>query len=375
MPNLIRQTQAQQTLGEHKQIYAYGFKRYWQKSLRQFLPNHAITFVFLFEEIPNGAVSIIWGAQDIPSKHAERLRWLRVEDGFVRSIGLGAEFARPMSWVFDSQGLYFNCTQPSDLESVLLTLELDEQERLRAQNLIQLLSESTISKYNLPSVRNETEAASIRRIHQARSNGKKVHLVVGQVESDASIRLGSEQIKSNFELLQHVRTQFPEDLIVYKPHPDVVAGARAQGEGEKHATMIADETIVQANITELFQQIDALHCMSSLAGFEALLRGIPVHCYGMPFYAGWGLTQDFYSHSRRVRKLDLETLVFGALIVYPTYVHPQSGHVCSVEDATQGLLTQKELQNKSMRKLYQFANQRFKRLVRQILNATRGGAR
>ena len=32
--------------------------------------------------------------------------------------------------------------------------------------------------------------------------------------------------------------------------------------------------------------------MTSLLGFEALLRGKPVTCLGAPFYAGWGLTRD-----------------------------------------------------------------------------------
>ena len=36
--------------------------------------------------------------------------------------------------------------------------------------------------------------------------------------------------------------------------------------------------------------VDEVHTLTSLTGFEALLRGIEVHAYGGPFYAGWGLT-------------------------------------------------------------------------------------
>ncbi len=56
--------------------------------------------------------------------------------------------------------------------------------------------------------------------------------------------------------------------------------------------------------------------MTSLTGFEALLRGKAVFTYGLPFYAGWGLTQDRHAHPRRHRRLSIDELVAAALIGY-----------------------------------------------------------
>ena len=61
--------------------------------------------------------------------------------------------------------------------------------------------------------------------------------------------------------------------LVYKPHPDVVAGLCRAGAGEDDAAALCDEVLLQGSIQQLFTQIDALHVLTSLAGFEALLRG------------------------------------------------------------------------------------------------------
>ena len=77
--------------------------------------------------------------------------------------------------------------------------------------------------------------------------------------------------------------------------------------------------------------------MTSLSGFEALMHGKNVFCYGMPFYAGWGLTQDEHTLSRRHRQLSLDDLVLQTLIAYPTYIHPQRLTPMSAEEAAQWL--------------------------------------
>ena len=60
-----------------------------------------------------------------------------------------------------------------------------------------------------------------------------------------------------------------------------------------------------------------------MGGFEALIRGLKVVTYGVPFYAGWGLTEDklknHYWFKRRTRTLSLQELVYIALINYPSY--------------------------------------------------------
>ena len=76
--------------------------------------------------------------------------------------------------------------------------------------------------------------------------------------------------------------------------------------------------------------------MTSLTGFEALLHGRAVHCYGGPFYAGWGLTTDHFPLSHRTRRVSLDELVYAAMLEYPRYVLPGghgAGGFVSAEDA------------------------------------------
>jgi capsular polysaccharide export protein len=76
------------------------------------------------------------------------------------------------------------------------------------------------------------------------------------------------------------------------------------------------------------------HCwvLTSLTGFEALLRGCEVTCHGTPFYAGWGLTRDLGRvPDRRGRTLTLDALVAGVLILYPRYLDPVTGLPCPPE--------------------------------------------
>jgi len=167
---------------------------------------------------------------------------------------------------------------------------------------------------------------------------RRVILVPGQVASDASLRLGAPGIRSNMALLSTVRAANPNSHIVYKPHPDVSAGLRAAGFDEAQALRWCDEIVTGVPMGRLLQQVDEVHVLTSLSGFEALLRGKSVVCYGLPFYAGWGLSRDHLSLARRTRRLKLDELVAGALIAYPVYISRLHGGRSSPERALEELL-------------------------------------
>ncbi|MPQ72173.1 capsular polysaccharide biosynthesis protein, partial [Pseudomonas sp. MWU12-2323] len=133
-----------------------------------------------------------------------------------------------------------------------------------------------ISKYNVGGAFRLPETAV----------SKRVLLVPGQVEDDASIRTGSPQIHSNLALLQAARLANPQAWIVYKPHPDVIAGNRKGAVPADALAALADQVAIDADIADCLRVSDEVHTMTSLAGFEALLQGKTVHCYGAPFYAG-----------------------------------------------------------------------------------------
>jgi capsular polysaccharide export protein len=155
--------------------------------------------------------------------------------------------------------------------------------------------------------------------------------VPGQVEDDASIQKGSPVVKRNLDLLKAVRARHPDGCIVYKPHPDVEAGLRRGRVPGKVAARYADRIVTKGSILSLIARADLLETMTSLAGFEALLRGKPVTTHGQPFYAGYGLTEDCCPVPRRTRRRSLDELVAAGLILYPRYLDPVSGLPCPPE--------------------------------------------
>jgi capsular polysaccharide export protein len=240
---------------------------------------------------------------------------VRVEDGFVRSVGLGSDLIKPLSLVLDSRGIYFDPSQPSGLEHLLSTAAFRADELAEAAAIRQFIVANGITKYNL-----EPRAAPAWQ-----PNGRKVVLVPGQVEDDASIRLGCTDVRTNLGLLQAARAACPEAYIVYKPHPDVTSGNRQGRMALGEAMQWADHVETDVSIVSCLDACDEVHTMTSLTGFDALLRGKKVVVYGQPFYAGWGLTHDVLGNTgaialaRRQRRLTLDELVAGTLLRYPIY--------------------------------------------------------
>lgn len=242
----------------------------------------------------------------------------RVEDGFLRSRGLGAELVPPLSLVADRAGIYYDPSRPSDLEA-LIAAGLPPGGAARAERLIRRLTLSGLSKYNLASDA-LPELPKGRRI-----------VVPGQVEDDASVRLGAGAERTNLALLERVRAENPDAVILYKPHPDVEAGLRAGLLPEGEALRFADTVVSRADPVRLIEAADEVWTITSGLGFEALIRGKPVTTLGMPFYAGWGLTRDLFPQPPRRGRASLLALVHAALVTYPRYRDPVTGLPCPVE--------------------------------------------
>jgi capsular polysaccharide export protein len=310
--------------------YCLGFSWRKRRLLQAFLGG--VTVRPAPRHLPDGCTLYLWGSTVAPPALGAAVQRVRVEDGFIRSVGLGADLVRPVSWVLDSQGLYYDPRQPSDLEQLLQTAQFDDALLARAAALRARIVAAGISKYNL---------AAPGDAHWSRPEGAgRVVLVPGQVESDASILAGAPQVRTNLALLQAVRAGAPQAWVVYKPHPDVVARLRRAGEGELGPAVQAscDAQVWQAPMPQLLAEVDEVHTLTSLTGFEALLRGRRVVCYGQPFYAGWGLTEDRAPIARRTRRLTLDELVAGALILYPRYLGLASGQLTTPEAALDELI-------------------------------------
>ncbi|EJA3611078.1 capsular polysaccharide biosynthesis protein, partial [Campylobacter jejuni] len=237
-----------------------------------------------------------------------------VEDGFIRSISLGSDLTRPFSLNVDDKGLYIDPNKASKLEELLQNEIFDENMLNRAKNIIKILLENRFSKYNGLKHENLKINAKI---------GQKIILIPAQVEDDVSMILGGFGL-STLDLLKEVRAKNQDAYIIFKPHPDVLSGNRVGLKDETLILEFCDEIVKDCSIDSAIKIADEIHTITSTSGFDALLRAKKVFTYGMPFYAGWDLTKDKYRCERRTRKLSLEELVAGALIIYPRYINPKT---------------------------------------------------
>ena len=296
---------------------ASGMRLWKRRPLQQFFGRHGkLRFT---EQAMGSTPRMIWAGKADPADRQA----VRVEDGFLRSRGLGAELIPPVSLVTDHSGIYYDPTTPSDLETLIARrARLSAQQQERAAALIRALVRDGLSKYNTGGAGPDLP------------QGHRI-LVPGQVEDDASIRTGAGEIRTNLALLQAVRNARPGAVVIYKPHPDVEAGLRT---GAIRAGGLADVIATDSNPAQLLDQVDELWTMTSLMGFEALLRGVAVTTLGAPFYAGWGLTTDLgEAPARRSARPTIEGLVHAALIDYPRYLDPVTRLPCPVETAVQRL--------------------------------------
>lgn len=329
-------------------VAAFGFAHWKRDTVDPLLwGGHPVAFrpatMAELDALPSQAIVAVWKART-PAAFLERLEagpWqiIEVEDGFIRSAGLGADCVPPLSIIVDDLGVHYDPTRPNRLEEMLQERDFTPDELARAARLRSWLVQEGVSKYGIGGAQTV-----------ARAGGDKRHLlVVGQVEDDRSVQFGSANVRSNLELLRRVRAQAPDAWIVYRPHPDVEAGHRRGAIPQREALELADAIDPGSPISALIAMADEVHVMTSLAGFEALLHGKAVTAHGLPFFAGWGLTNDLTPPSpRRNRARSLEELVAAVLLAYPRYLDPVTNLPCTAEILVMRLIAGVQRQNDAL---------------------------
>lgn len=301
---------------------------------------------------------IIWASlestQFTARAKGEGIDVIRLEDGFLRSVGLGSDFYVPYSLVLDRKGIYYDPSGPSELESILEKGVFDGKLIERARHLRQEIIKRQITKYNMGS---KTSGALIL------PSNRLLVLVPGQVENDASILRGASDVDTNLKLLRAVRKKRPDAFILFKPHPDVLAGNRPGHIPPAIALGHCDLVVGNISAGTLIDMVDEVHTIGSLTGFEALLRNKSVHTYGGPFYAGWELTHDRGLFLRRTRRITIDQLVAATLILYPTYFDWETNSYCEPETVLDRLAAQPAPSLKSGR-----ISKNIGRLIRLSLN-------
>lgn len=326
-----------------RNIFCFGIRHWKRYNVLPFLRSRHNRVVFtrsvddaVAKGIRAGDEVVVWGARE-PAGLDRLLAitgtpLLRMEDGFLRSVGLGSDFAKPSSLVLDPDGIYFDPERPSRLEKIIQAGEFGTDELEMARRVREKLLAARLSKYN-----HQTHLP----LDLSAADGKRVVFIPGQVADDASLAKGCVDVADNTTLIRTVRESNPDAFIVYKPHPDVTSGNR---KGKVSADVLAaccDLVVERASIPDCLECADEVHTMTSLVGFEALMRGIPVHVYGRPFYAGWGLTNDRHPIPRRTRPCTLDELVAAALLRYPEYYDWDAGMFCDAETVIDRLAEQR----------------------------------
>jgi capsular polysaccharide export protein len=360
-------------IGKGNTVYCVGIRHWKRYNIIPYLKRLASNVRFVkdiakarAEGLRKGDNVVVWGKRypdgldDVVTITGNKP--YRMEDGFVRSVGLGSDFTQPYSLVLDDEGIYFDPRTPSRLEKLLLTTDFTKALKDEAFSARDKLIRKRLTKYN---------SEKDKLIDLFDVSGRKVIFVPGQVADDASIQLGCVDINTNEALLRTVREENPNAYIIYKPHPDVSSGNR---KGKVSAQVIkecCDQLVVDASIPGCLSVADEVHTMTSLVGFEALMRNLSVHVYGLPFYAGWGLTHDRHTIPRRNRQLSIDELVAGALLLYPQYYDWESQYFASCGDIID-ILHQQKVVDEKKRFFSKIDSGYFERQLRKLILIIKG---
>jgi len=333
-------------------VYMWGFSRWKRDHITRafpeyrmvFLPRHQTVQSWAENAVP-GSACIAWGYTE-PPELQERAGALgialwRMEDGFLRSKGLGAAKAAARSLVLDKSGtLYFDARAESDLEQILQNHDFASDQTLLddARRGLEHLLRTGASKYNLSEHRTQEQTQRLFEKYAGPRGNKKRILLLGQVEDDASLRFGLAEGMTNLDLAIAARQDNPDAELFYRPHPDVVAGLRPVRSTLDEMSKLAHVVTEPMSLANAFECVDHVYTQTSLAGFEAVLRGLPVTVLGCPFYSGWGLTDDRKPLARRTRKLTPIELFAAAYLLYPRYVDPQTGERSTLKKTITALM-------------------------------------
>ena len=149
--------------------------------------------------------------------------------------------------------------------------------------------------------------------------------MVDQTYNDMSVVLGMADEKTFTEMYYSAMEENPKALILVKTHPDVI---RRKKKGYLTKVKLYKNILLLGenyNPIALLKLVSKVYTVTSQLGMEALLLNKEVHCFGAPFYAGWGLTKDkIIKIERRKKQLSLAELVAAVYLLYPKYVVPKN---------------------------------------------------
>ncbi|EAL6090693.1 capsular polysaccharide biosynthesis protein [Campylobacter coli] len=318
------------------------------KRLKENIKNfYKITLYHAYKNITKEDVFVGWGrkksglkAVELAKKH--NVKFLLLEDGFLRSLNLGVENSPSFSIVKDEIGIYYDATAPSKLENILNTYEFSSEELEQAKKAIELIKKEKLSKYN-------NNLCLPKELFNA--NEERV-LIITQVANDTSLKFGLADNFSTQDIINEAIKENPNAKIYIKIHPDVLSSKK---QSDFNAQDLPSKCVVikeNYNPIELLSHFKKVYTKTSGMGFEALMLKQECVCYGMPFYAGWGLTQDKQMCKRRLKKRSLEEVFYAAYILYSEYFNPYLNQKSDIFDTIYTLAKYKKIEQANSNTLY-----------------------
>ncbi|EPP8196175.1 capsular polysaccharide biosynthesis protein [Campylobacter lari] len=327
------------------------------KRLKENVKNfYKITLYYTCKIIIKEDVFVGWGRKKSGLKAIElakkyNARFLLLEDGFLRSLNLGIENSPSFSIIKDDVGIYYDAMTPSKLENILNTYEFSTEELEQAKKAIELIKKEKLSKYNNNlCVPKELFSTNEERV-----------LIITQVANDASLKFGLADSFSTQDIINDAIKENPNAKIYIKIHPDVLSGKK---QSDFNAQDLPSNCVVikeNYNPIELLSHFKKVYTKTSGMGFEALMLGRECVCYGMPFYAGWGLIQDKQVCKRRLKKRGLEEVFYATYILYSEYFNPYLNQKSDIFDTIHTLAKYKKIEQANSNTLYFLGFSKWKR--------------
>lgn len=264
-----------------------------------------------------------------------------LEDGFLRSVDIysskngenyNKKWAMSCSYTLSSFP-HYDIREETDLEKLIKTKgPLTPSQKTRVSKAINFLKTNRISKYN----NQKNSLLSSELLSKLKSPNKSNYkiLILDQAFGDQSVLL-SEASKETFQRMLDEALKLTDNVSI-KVHPEQFVGRRKgyySIERSEDQVFVSSSTYPSVSLIgepinplALVSHFDEVWTCSSQLGFEALFSGIKVRTFGLPFYAGYGLTIDDKSDhkvlKRRIKGVSLEQLFYRAYINYTTYCNP-----------------------------------------------------